>query len=95
MNMTVVHNNDGIWSWVWLHFIQGALNEAVEALHVKRTFKNITVNNTLSRWYDDQQSFHHQKPVALAYSTVRAPKVENQLGRLFNNFQPMAGWYVG
>ena len=48
MNATVVHNNDGIWSWVWLHLVQGALNEVIEALRVERAFKDITVNNTIS-----------------------------------------------
>ena len=48
MNVTVVYNNDRIWGWVWLHFVQGALNEAVKALCVERAFKNIAVNNTLS-----------------------------------------------
>ena len=48
MNMTVVHDNDGIWSWVWLQFVQDALNEAIEALCVKRALKDIAVNNTVS-----------------------------------------------
>lgn len=49
MNVTVVHDNDRIRSWIRLHFVQGALNEAVKALCVERAFENVTVNNTLGK----------------------------------------------
>ena len=54
MNATVIHNDNRVRGWIWLHIVEKALNEMGETLDAERALNDFTVHNTVQRkgWKD-------------------------------------------
>jgi hypothetical protein len=48
VDSTIIHHNNRIWTWIWLHFIKESLYELAESFSTKGPLHNAAVKNAIS-----------------------------------------------
>ena len=47
MNSAVIHDDHRIWRRIWIHVVQDTSNKRIKSFRTKRTFNNVTMDNSI------------------------------------------------
>jgi hypothetical protein len=47
VNFAVIHDDYGVWFWVWSHLIQQTRNKGIEEIRIERAFNDVTVDEAI------------------------------------------------
>lgn len=61
---TVIHDDNWVWRWVWLHILKKVLDEFRESVGAERAFNNLALNHPIIEW-DSWKDRKTVKPSAL------------------------------
>ena len=72
VNVTVIHDDDQVWSWEWCHMIQQTINKVLEPFCSKRTFDNFHGENAVQG-----EGRQYRKPMRQSVIDFKAQVFEN------------------
>jgi hypothetical protein len=47
VDATIIHYDDGVRSWIWLHVVKEPFNKMVKGVGAKRALDNIAMENSI------------------------------------------------
>jgi len=82
MDPTVIHNNHGVFSRIWLHMLEKSLNKLCECISTKGAFDNLAMNDAVTEWDSrkNRKAFRNKQCICTHFwKTYRLPRTKKAL----------------